>query len=160
MANFSEHIQQSQKNLKFLEDISSNLPTPYWDWNVTVAYYVGVHLVNSHIADKSNHHYRKHEEILKALSHNLSPSKVPDNIYLAYRHLQNLSRRSRYLINEDLANKEERCNITYSKHFKKSLVHLDALIEYIKSGYSESFTMATVKCIDAKGIGLKNFNVI
>ena len=72
MANFADHIAQAQKNLQFLQEISGKLSTQYWDWNVTVCYYVAVHLVNSHIASTTNQHYRKHEEVSKALNPNKS----------------------------------------------------------------------------------------
>lgn len=162
MANFADHIAQAQKNLLFLQEISGKLTAQYLDWNVTVCYYVAVHLVNSHIASITNQHYRKHEEVSKALNPNitLSLTKVPEKVYLAYNHLQNLSRRSRYLISDSMSNRSESANLTYDKHFKRSLVHLDTLIEYIETNYHQPFNDVIVNCIEARNIGLKHFKVV
>jgi hypothetical protein len=161
MANFADHITQAKSNLKFLEEISNRLSMPYWDWNVTVCYYVAVHLVNSHIAKVSDQHYRKHEEVSKALNpyFPLSPTKVPDNVYTAYSNLQNLSRRSRYLISDSMKNRSEDANLTYDKHFRRALVHLDTILEFISINYKQKFTTIGVVCIEARNIGLKHFEV-
>jgi len=162
MANFTDHIAQAQKNLQFLQEISGRLTTQYWDWNVTVCYYVAVHLVNSHIASISNQHYRKHEEVAKALNPNiaLSLTKVPEKVYLSYCQLQNLSRRSRYLISENLKERNENANLIYDRHFKRSLVYLDTLMEYITTIHHQNFNKVSVICIEAKNIGLKHFDVM
>ena len=68
MASYEEHIFQVQSNLKFLQEISSGLTEQYWDWNVTVCFYAGVHLINSHIASTTNLHYRRHDEVSVAIS--------------------------------------------------------------------------------------------
>jgi len=123
---------------------------------------VAVHLVNSHIASVSDQHYRKHEEVSKALNpyFPLSLTKVPENVYLAYNHLQNLSRRSRYLISEDMANRDIATNLTYGKHFKRSLVHLNTVMEFIETTYNQKFTNIFVNCIEARNIGLKYFKIV
>ncbi len=161
MANFADHISQAEKNLLFLQEINGKLTTPFWDWNVTVCYYVAVHLVNSHIASTLDQHYRKHEEVANALSpfNSLSLSKVPEKVYLAYCKLQNYSRRSRYLISDDMKNRSEEANLTYDKHFKRSLVHLDTVMGYMDTQYHQNFNPTIVDCIEARNIGLKYFKV-
>ena len=52
MASFQEHIAQANRNLDFLEQANQSLNT-FWDWQVTAAFYVCVHLVNAHLAQKS-----------------------------------------------------------------------------------------------------------
>ncbi len=160
MANFSDHIFQSRKNLSFLQEINC-LSENYWDWNVTVCYYVAVHLVNSHIASVSNLHYRKHEEVSNALNpyHSLSLTKVPETVYLAYTQLQNLSRRSRYLISENMANRSMDANITYDKHFKRALMHLETLLTFVESTYSQKFEKISIQCNEARAITFIHFLV-
>ena len=162
MASFADHITQAKRNLNFLEEISKNLSKQYWDWNVTVCYYVAVHLVNCHIASVSDQHYRKHEEVSKALNPfiALSLTKVPENVYTAYNNLQNLSRRSRYLISDSLKNRSEDANLTYDKHFKRALGHLDTIIDYIMTNYHQQFEDIVVVCLEARNIGLKHFKVM
>ena len=161
MANFSDHIFQSRKNLSFLQEINC-LSENYWDWNVTVCYYVAVHLVNSHIASVSNLHYRKHEEVSNALNPyvSLSLTKVPETVFTAYSQLQNLSRRSRYLISENMANRSIDANITYDKHFKRALVHLETLLIFVESTYSQKFEKISIRCNEARSIPFNHFVVI
>lgn len=162
MANFHDHIVQANKNLQFLQEISKKLDFKYWDWNVTVCFYVAVHLVNSHIASISDQHYRKHEEVSRALNPYIamSTTKVTEEVFLAYNHLQNLSRRSRYLINDSMKNRDENANLTYDKHFKRSLVHLDTILEYIENIHDQSFNKIQIDCNEARNIGLKHFQII
>jgi len=160
MANFADHISQSRKNLSFLQEINS-LSVHYRDWDVTVCYYVAVHLVNSHIASVSNLHYRKHEEVANALNpyHILSLTKVPETVYLAYTQLQNLSRRSRYLISENMSNRSIDANITYDKHFKRALVYLETLLTFVESTYSQKFEKINIHCNEARTIPFNHFLV-
>ncbi len=162
MANFAEHISHAKKNLLFLEEINGKLTCQYWDWNVTVCYYVAVHLVNSHIASISDLHYRNHEEISNALNpyKKLSLTKFPEKVYLAYNQLQNLSRRARYLISEDLKNRSVDANLTREKHFKRALVHLETLLEYITTSYDLSILRVRINCPEAKSAGLKHFEIL
>ncbi|MDP3431910.1 MAG: hypothetical protein Q8T04_02955 [Bacteroidota bacterium] len=161
MASYREHILQAQNNLAFLKGISANLDRPYWDWCVTTCFYVGVHLVNSHIAIKGDLHYRRHDEVSEAISpyNQLSLAKVPDEVYTAYRHLQNLSRRSRYLISEKMGNRGEDAFLTFDKHFQRALRSLDVLLDYITSQYLEPFDKTEVDCGIHKNIVLNNFSL-
>lgn len=161
MASYKEHISQVNNNLRFLQEINIGLAEQYWDWNVTVCFYAGVHLVNSHIASTTNLHYRRHDEVSDALNpfNQLSIAKVPENVFVAYSHLQNLSRRSRYLISEKMSNRSEDCFLTFDKHFQRSLIHLDTLLEFVKIKYGENFEKTKVNCDISKNINLVNFTI-
>ena len=100
MASFDSHILQAKNNLDFLLAINL-INNINWDWQVTIAYYVGVHIVNAHIIGTSNMHYRAHHEVKNVL---YNDSSIPEDIYLAYAKLEGLSRRARYLISEDSNN--------------------------------------------------------
>lgn len=108
MATFDEHIQQAKRNLSFLHKVNTGIGQ-CWDWQVTISFYTAVHLVNAHIASRSNHHYRSHELVNNAINpYSLtSLSKLPEEEYLAYIKLQNLSRRARYLCHDDPKNRSE-----------------------------------------------------
>ncbi len=98
-------------------------------------------------------HYRKHEEVNSAINPYavLSPCKLPENVYLAYMKLQGLSRRARYLINEDYTNKSTSAHFTYDKHLSKALKHLDTLLKYLAVSYKIEFEAFKIKCIEFKG---------
>ena len=63
--------------MAFLEKINSLNGYSCYDWQVTVCFYVGVHLVNAHLAT-FNHHFGDHSKV----SHALNPkiSKVAGSI--------------------------------------------------------------------------------
>ncbi len=148
MATFKEHIEQAKKNITFLVEVNKNCNL-FWDWQTTICYYVGVHLINSHLANCGDLHYRSHEDVKTALNpfNPASICKVPQDIYLAYTNLELLSRRSRYLINDKLNNRTTEACFTSDKHFAKSIRHLNTIMKYIKLKYSEvDFDKNKINC--------------
>lgn len=149
MASFQEHINQAKKNLLFLNTINNEI-SECWDWQVTVCFYVSVHLVNAHIANKTNQHYRSHEQVNEALNpfKPLSIAKLSEEEYKAYIKLQGLSRRSRYLCSDNLAVKKTQAFFTYDRHLSKAIKNLDRLLNFIKKEYSVEFDILRINCID------------
>ncbi|HQW96443.1 MAG TPA: hypothetical protein PLU58_11600 [Saprospiraceae bacterium] len=141
MASFTEHIDQAKRNLAFLCETNS-MSNVSWDWQVTIAYYVGVHFMNAHLAQVANFHYRSHEAIKNAISPAVGGvAMLPNDIYLSYGKLEGLSRRSRYLCHQDPAMSTELGNhVTIPKHFAKAIKHLDRIINYFVGTYSISIT--------------------
>ena len=161
MASFDEHIRQATLNLSFLEQ-ANQLPVKSWDWQVTISFYVAVHLVNAHIAKKSNMNYRSHEQVDTAINpyNVLSPTKLIESDYLAYSKLQGLARRARYLIHEDNTNRTIDAQFTYDKHFARAVRHLDTLLTFAKHEYGISIPKKTVQCIELNHTTLDNFIVL
>jgi galactokinase len=160
MPSFNEHISQSKVNLKFLRLVNSTAEGSFWDWQVTICFYVGVHLINAHLAKQAGLHYRKHEEVNNVISpySTLSPCKLPEQVYLSYMKLQNLARRARYLVNEDRRNMETTPFFTYDKHLMRSLKHLDNLMQYMHASYSVNFDACEIKCMGFEDRDIKFFN--
>lgn len=151
MAKFEDHIGQFCSNLRFLEQINQKVSN-YYDWQVTVCFYTALHLINAHLA-KHDLQYRKHTDVSYALNPEVpvSLTKLPVDEYVAYTGLQQLSRRSRYLVNEKDANlKSETAFITYERHFAKALRHLDKLILYFKGRYSLDIPSPAIYCQEVK----------
>lgn len=159
MTDFLVYIKQARNNLNFLSKISYSC-SDYCDWQVTVSFYVGVHLVNAHLTKKIQTTYRSHKKTFDALNFacETSPSMLPQSVFLAYRHLYNLSRRSRYLCSDADLPDNSRPFMTYSKHLKRSINHLNTLIEYIESNYGEKFDVTNLDLIEIQGrVDLKYF---
>ena len=136
MPKFEEHIQQAEHNLEFLANINETIPNCI-DWQITVCFYTALHLVNAHLS-KFGHQYRKHTDVQHAINPEvqISPSKLPEDEYVAYTALQQLSRRSRYLVNEkDSKLKETAAARTYDTHLSKAIKHLDRLSHYFSVKY-------------------------
>jgi hypothetical protein len=155
MAKFQDHIAQAKSNLKFLETTNRSANN-YWDWQVTVAFYVGVHLVNSHLVKKLGFSFYSHNDTLNSINFTatLSPAKMSEREYLAYRKLYNLSRRSRYLCMDadkvKTKSDPEIAYITYSKHLEKAINHLEVILKFTKENYSESFDKVELDLIEIK----------
>lgn len=154
MAIHEEHVTQAKKNLHTLQAVSLTVPDS-WDWQVTIAYYVAVHLMNSHLAAVSDLHYRTHEAVKNALYNPLSPCKIPDEVYTSYVKLERLSRRARYLCHED-SNSTDR-HFTYDKHLKKALLRLDVIINYFNEIYQCNIEPIEIDCIELSNLALVNF---
>lgn len=148
MASFNEHITRAKQNLAFLIQINSQ-PTHSWDWEVTVCFYAAVHLVDAHLAMTPDVHPTSHKE----RKHLISPSsagvhQLPTQIYLRYRKLEGLSKRARYMCDEDPSKLDNSPHPTYDKHLGRAIKILDELLEYFGNLYSISFTQVPIKCPD------------
>ena len=136
MADFNAHILQGVSNLEFLGSMNQSFPERY-DWQVTVAFYTAVHLVNAHLAKSQNLHYRSHEEVKDAISPTtlISLSRIDESPYLAYVKLSNCSRRARYLVCDNPQNKEDRPFYTSEKYLARAIKNLDIVLRYFESKY-------------------------
>ena len=156
MAGFDDHIRQAKGNISILSEFNQKILNG-WDWQVTISYYVAVHLMNAHLAKKANLHYKTHEQVKNALFNDLSVAKIPDDIYTGYVKLEGLSRRSRYLCNETSTDQMELTFLTYDKHLKKALKNLDKIILYMSKEYNITFNKVNIDCIEIKDESLAFF---
>jgi len=147
LASFENHVIQAKSNIDFLLQTNS-AGTKFWDWQVTICFYIAVHTVNAHIAKTANLHYHTHELVKNVLNpyNQLSICAVPINVYLDYTKLEGLSRRSRYLCNHEDAKKDaEISHITFDKHFAKAVKCLDRLLNHFNRLHNTEFGLYTNK---------------
>jgi hypothetical protein len=162
LASFQEHIDQARRNIDFLCLVNAANST-FCDWQTTTCFYCAVHLINSHVAQSTNQHYRTHAQVDSAINPYRTPplaSAVPPAIYVSYGLLKNLSRRARYLISHIDNNTETRGFITKDKHFAKAVRYLDEIMQYIDSVYGIGFAQKSINCPLIKKHNLKYFNTI
>lgn len=161
MPSFDEHINQANHNLLVLQNINGKIADS-WDWQVTVVYYTAVHLINAHISHTAGLHYRNHADVENAINsfNTLSPACMPENSFLAFKALNGLSRRSRYLINDDLTKREELCHFTYDKHFSRAMKKLDILVDFMVNQYSVTIQRVDIKCIELHARDLNHATVV
>lgn len=138
MASFNEHLDQARHNYSFSLFLCS-ASDKFFDWKVTVNFYISVHLINALLAYEKDAHYRRHKDVEIAINPFNGECAVPKNIYLSYKKLHNLSRRSRYLIHEDdHMYPENNAHQTSENHFKKSNNRLREIIDFIAEKYNVS----------------------
>ena len=155
MARFNDHIDQTKRNLLFLEQVNNHSNNNF-DWQVTVCFYSALHLINAHLST-FNLQYRKHKDVKDVLNpYTMSPAKLPEEEYKSYIKLQSLSRRSRYLVNEKDGNlSDDNAYLTYSVHLGKALKHLDSLILFFTNKYALRIDSINIKCEGLKSIDFK-----
>lgn len=146
MASFQEHLNQAKENLKFLEQVNQNLNN-FWDWQVTVCFYVAIHLVNAHLANLDIH-YESHNKIENAINPytTLAPGKFNEERYIAYMKLKGLSNRSRYLRKERTKTTSEKAFFTYDIHLGRSIRHLEIIINYLDDLYKLEINPIKITC--------------
>jgi len=151
MASFQEHLNQAKENLKFLEQVNQNLNN-FWDWQVTVCFYVAIHIVNAHIAKTLNLHYRMHHEVENAINpyRELSPTKFTEEIFTSYMKLKGLSKRSRYLTKEVDDTTSETAYFTYDKHLARAIRHLDIIVNYLADLHNFIINPVKITCLEIK----------
>jgi hypothetical protein len=150
LPSFSDHVKQFSQNLHFLEGINGHFPDQF-DWQVTVCFYAALHLMNAHLA-KFGMQYRTHSDVTGAINPENATSimKVPEDPYVAYISLLNLSRRARYLINVE-EGRSETARFTYDKHLAKAVKNLDVIVSWFANQYPEvKFEKIKIKCIEIK----------
>lgn len=164
MGSFTEHISHSERNLDFLSKVNDSI-NERWDWQVTVCFYSALHLMNAHIVAKTGKNYLSHSQVAQVINpfNELSVARLDEATYLSYNKLFQLSRRSRYLLNENfkkgvIVDVQPAC-ITFDKHFKKAIHHLDNVISYVSKNHSVVFKKTKVNCIELKGKAFSNFDV-
>jgi hypothetical protein len=155
VANYSEHFLQAKKNMGFLSRVNSTTPES-WDWQVTVSYYIAVHVMNGHLAKTADLHYNTHEKVKVALSSPTSVCRIPDEIYTSYVKLEGLSRRARYLCHEDSINAGNQ-HFTYDKHLKKAVKNLDKILIHFDNLYEIGFDRVEISCAELKNSSLRYF---
>lgn len=146
MPLYQDYINQSKRNISFLIFISES-SDKYWDWEVTVSFYIGVHLINAHLCKSISTVYRTHENVDSAINPNknsVSLGKVSEEIYLAYKNLSNLSRISRYL--SASSDTSLPMSKTKSKHLFRAIESLDTLMVFIADKYGVEFEKQEINC--------------
>lgn len=161
MALFPDFIKQAKSNLAFLNEISKS-PDSYFDWKVTVCFYVGVHLINAYLVKERGMSFNSHTETFDAINptNSVSPLKLTEDQYLAYRKLYNLSRRSRYICTDAERLKDQddsRAYLTYDKHFFRSIKSLETLLILISGKYGENFSTTEIDLLDMRSTNLNYF---
>jgi hypothetical protein len=117
-------------------------------------------------ASKTNSNYLSHYQVEKIINpyNDSSPASLDDTIYKSYTKLSQLSRRSRYLVAENT--QSSATNIiqpgksTHSRHLRKSIHHLDLIIDFVKLNYTVEFPTLEIVCSDLKGLTFNNFHVV
>ena len=126
MASNQEHYRQAVDNYGLLRRLAQDEDTRFLhDWQVTITFYVAVHLVNFLLANEGLHP-QDHKATQNGLTllRNIR-EKTRSDIQTAHEALYTYSRKARYLKGSDI----KRASYITGKDFILSLYYLDLLIE-------------------------------
>jgi len=151
MALFDQHVNQAKKNLIFLKDISDQ--SKHFDWQVTACFYTAVHLMNAHLAICGGFHFRSHKATQDALNPHINgPCKIEEDIFNLYLSLYKLSRRSRYLCDEEFTGEtdEAAAYLTLEKHVGRAINRLSTIMDFFQNKYNTPFDKMDIVCPKVK----------
>ena len=135
MPSFTEHIEKVKRNIDFFHSINPN-GEECFDWQVTVLFYIAVHIVDAHL-DRFSIHPTTHTERKENLSFD-SPrtSRITSqDAWDDYMSLEGQSRKYRY--------DKYRGN---PKQLRKSCNSLESIIHYFDGLYSLKLPILNVQC--------------
>lgn len=158
MSSFHGHIEQAKRNLDFLEKVNSEFEDVY-NWHVTVCFYSALHLVKAHAFKALGTYHRTHNDLANVISPESrikTPAQVSEHVFVAYKSLFILSRRSRYLYN---VKSDTHLSFTYFKHLAKAERHLNTVMEWVGEKYKLKLPVLIFSCIGLKMGELKHFTV-
>lgn len=121
--------------------------------------------MNAHIVKKTGKNYLSHYQVSELLNpyNTLSVAKLDEQTYISYTKLLQLSRRSRYLLNEDFKKKEkvdiQPASLTFERHLNKSIYHLDNIMFFMADKYKVDFLETKILSSESSGISFKYFIV-
>ncbi len=159
MPLLKDHLDQVNKNIKFLGFLSQSNDTEYLDWKVTVCFYTGLHIINAYLASHSLQ-YRKHKEVFDVISFTNTTSAVSleEPIYMAYRKLSNLSRLSRYLTSSSDKSDTTATSISSGK-YAKAIKNLEILLVYFSNKLDYKFDTCCIDCLEIIEEDLQHFSI-
>ena len=139
MASFRDHISQAEENISFLFQIRT-LPDRNLSWEVTVCYYIAVHLMNARIADKLQVTFDNHSDINKNLFYDKNSSaRIFRKVFITYKELTRLSRISRYLMDPNLKNPSMKIRIE-QQDIQNANDYTNTIIAYFNKEYNLQIT--------------------
>jgi hypothetical protein len=94
----NDFYNQAKHNLKFLEAIEASFPEDYFDWKITVLYYVSIHMLKCWAKQRGADIGRTHQEIANSLNprRGRQVTPLPEWVWDKYSDLLRYSQSSRY----------------------------------------------------------------
>lgn len=92
--NYEDHLRQAKHNERFLSLIEDNYPDDFFDWKITVCFYIIVHYIDgfflSHGISISDHKQRRIQLLLKDYP------IINDEFYTHYENIYYMCMSARY----------------------------------------------------------------
>lgn len=131
---------QAQHNIKFHRSIDRQFADQFFDWKVTVLFYVALHLLKALAEKRGIHIGETHYDIENACNpdRNSACMRISRNAWREYRPLFSYSRKARYegvadmATYEALRQRDHGCCLVHLKNFKKYIAGQGLVLEGIE----------------------------
>ena len=126
------HIEQAKHNELFLADLEIDYPTIYFDWKVTICFYIAIHYLQA-LADYKNIEIGEtHNDIERNVNPNSRWTPIMRISNGAWRNYKDLFKYSQIARYEGIHDKESFEELRESDYLE-SKQHLEHFKKYIKS---------------------------
>lgn len=88
-----QHLNQAKHNESFLSVVETHFPDNFFDWKITIIFYIAVHYIDAYFASYGEHTY-SHEDRREKLEY--GANSVSMAFIDHYNNLYNICRNARY----------------------------------------------------------------
>ncbi|GAA4338530.1 hypothetical protein GCM10023149_48550 [Mucilaginibacter gynuensis] len=95
----NQYLNQASHNKNFLNCVEANFDDRFFDWKITITFYIAIHLLKALAKERKKNIGDTHHEIANSLDASRCAKPVmqfPPNIWKAYKRLFDYSKSSRY----------------------------------------------------------------
>jgi hypothetical protein len=131
-----KHILQAEHNQAFLDCVNKNFPDAYFDWKITISFYIAIHLLKALAEKRGKKLGETHVDIFNALGPRATPKlfQIPPKQWENYYFLYQYSRSGRYDGFIDLELHEE----IQKTNFNHCCSLMTYFVRYVKSELSKT----------------------
>jgi HEPN domain len=123
------HLKQALHNTCMLEDMEKSYPNNYFDWKITVCFYISLHLLRAFAVKEGISLGNDHESVFQSFREGDLKSLLTPDFKKAYSTLSRYSRTARYSGFASKSAFDRICKDDF-KHCKSSLEKVIKELEY------------------------------
>ncbi len=125
-----QHIEKAAHNRNFHDTIDTHFNDQFYDWKITVLFYVAIHYLKALAESRKIDIGDTHHEIEQSVNPDRSTAKmrITKNAWREYKNLFNYSRTARYEGITDISTFEQLMKLDHAF----CLIHLENFKKYIE----------------------------
>lgn len=124
----NEFHQQAIHNKEFLDCITEKFPSKFYDWKITIIFYIAIHLLKALGKKRGKNIGSSHYEIFNSFDPgrtNNPITNIPPDIWTTYKRIYKYSKQSRYDGISDPTITEISLKADYQEVFKLLVTYCD-----------------------------------
>ncbi|HEY1024040.1 MAG TPA: HEPN domain-containing protein [Sphingobacteriaceae bacterium] len=124
------YLSQAAHNHNFLDCLNETFPDDYYDWKITVVFYIAIHVLKAFAKSKAIEVGDTHDDIDRSLnpSRGTPVYQLKKHVWNAYKNMYRYSRTSRY----NGIDTSELFKVARRKDYEECLKYLEQFCAYMK----------------------------